>query len=128
MNDKKHLLIGVNDVDEQVRQQQEMHRAEEEAVIFSRMKALSGGMIAFYTVDLETDDYYLYNASEDFFALGTATLGSDFFGVAIEDVVNIGDLVRVKVLEVDRMGKISLSLKDAEKTLVPVLISTIEEK
>ena len=26
----------------------------------------------------------------------------------------IGDTVRVKVLEVDRMGKISLSLKDAE--------------
>ena len=33
----------------------------------------------------------------------------------VEDVVNIGDLVRVKVLEVDRMGKISLSLKDADK-------------
>ncbi len=32
----------------------------------------------------------------------------------VEDVVNIGDKVRVKVLEVDRMGKISLSLKDAE--------------
>ena len=33
----------------------------------------------------------------------------------VEDVVNIGDNVRVKVLEVDRMGKISLSLKDADK-------------
>ena len=32
----------------------------------------------------------------------------------VEDVVNIGDVVRVKVLEIDRMGKISLSLKDAE--------------
>ncbi len=32
----------------------------------------------------------------------------------VEDVVNIGDVVRVKVLEVDRMGKISLSLKDAD--------------
>ncbi len=32
----------------------------------------------------------------------------------VEDVVNIGDAVRVKVLEVDRMGKISLSLKDAD--------------
>ncbi|MCM1497335.1 MAG: polyribonucleotide nucleotidyltransferase [Clostridium sp.] len=31
----------------------------------------------------------------------------------VEDVVNIGDVVKVKVLEVDRMGKISLSLKDA---------------
>ncbi len=32
----------------------------------------------------------------------------------VEDVVNIGDKVRVKVLEIDRMGKISLSLKDAD--------------
>ena len=31
----------------------------------------------------------------------------------VEDVVNIGDVVKVKVLEIDRMGKISLSLKDA---------------
>ncbi len=32
----------------------------------------------------------------------------------VEDVVNIGDVIRVKVLEIDRMGKISLSLKDVE--------------
>ena len=31
----------------------------------------------------------------------------------VEDVVNIGDTVKVKVLDIDRMGKISLSLKDA---------------
>lgn len=33
----------------------------------------------------------------------------------VEDVVNIGDKVRVKVLEVGPMGKISLSLKDVEQ-------------
>ena len=33
----------------------------------------------------------------------------------VEDVVNIGDEVRVKVLDIDRMGKISLSLKDAQE-------------
>ena len=33
----------------------------------------------------------------------------------VEDVVNIGDTVKVKVLEIDRMGKISLSLKDVEE-------------
>ena len=32
----------------------------------------------------------------------------------VEDVVNIGDVVNVKVLEIDRMGKISLSLKDVD--------------
>ena len=38
----------------------------------------------------------------------------------VEDVVNIGDEVTVKVLEIDRMGRINLSMKDvaqeAEKT------------
>ena len=35
----------------------------------------------------------------------------------VEDVVNIGDMVTVKVLDVDKMGKISLSMKpgDLEK-------------
>ncbi len=87
--DKKHLLIGVSDVDAQIRQQQEIHKAEEDAIIFSRMMALSGSFIAFYTVDPVTDDYYLYNASEDFFALDTKTFGTDFFESAIEDVKNI---------------------------------------
>ncbi len=32
----------------------------------------------------------------------------------VEDVVNIGDVVKVKVLEIS-MGKISLSLKDVEQ-------------
>ena len=30
----------------------------------------------------------------------------------VEDVVNIGDIVNVKVLDVDRMGKISLRLEE----------------
>ncbi len=32
----------------------------------------------------------------------------------VEDVVNIGDVVKVKVLEVDKMGRINLSIKDVE--------------
>lgn len=33
----------------------------------------------------------------------------------VEDVVNIGDDVKVKVLEIDKMGRINLSLKDVEQ-------------
>ena len=33
----------------------------------------------------------------------------------VEDVVNIGDEVTVKVLEIDRMGRINLSMKDVPK-------------
>ncbi|MFA9375181.1 MAG: polyribonucleotide nucleotidyltransferase [Lachnotalea sp.] len=33
----------------------------------------------------------------------------------VEDVVNIGDVVTVKVIEVDKMGRINLSIKDIEE-------------
>ncbi|HIS63650.1 MAG TPA: polyribonucleotide nucleotidyltransferase [Candidatus Scybalomonas excrementigallinarum] len=33
----------------------------------------------------------------------------------VEDVVNIGDEVKVKVIEIDKMGRINLSLKDVEE-------------
>ena len=34
----------------------------------------------------------------------------------VEDVVNIGDEVTVKVIEIDKMGRINLSMKDVEET------------
>ena len=32
----------------------------------------------------------------------------------VEDVVNIGDVVKVKVIEVDKMGRINLTMKDVQ--------------
>ena len=87
--DKKYLIIGVNDVDAQVREHQEMMRAEEEMTIFSRIKALSGSFIAFYTVDLLTDDYYLYDASQDFSAIVSENVGSDFFATGLRESENV---------------------------------------
>ena len=83
--DKKHLIIGVNDVDDEVRENQEMMRAAEALTIFSRIKALSGSYVAFYTVDLLTDDYYLYDATQDFSDMVAEKVGSDFFGVGLDE-------------------------------------------
>ena len=89
--DKKHLIIGINDVDAEVREHQEMMRAEEELAVFSRIKALSGSYIAFYTVDLLTDDYYLYDASQDFSDIVSERVGSDFFGIGLEEALHVID-------------------------------------
>ena len=32
----------------------------------------------------------------------------------VEDVVNIGDVVKVKVIEVDKMGRINLTMRDVQ--------------
>ena len=89
--DRKHLIIGINDVDADIREHQEMMRAEEELTIFSRIKALSGSYIAFYTVDLLTDDYYLYDASQDFSDIVSERVGSDFFGIGLEEAILVLD-------------------------------------
>ena len=36
----------------------------------------------------------------------------------VEDVVSLGDEITVKVMEIDRMGRINLSRKDAIKDLM----------
>ena len=33
---------------------------------------------------------------------------------SVEDVVNVGDVIKVKVIEIDEKGRINLSKKDAE--------------
>ncbi len=33
----------------------------------------------------------------------------------VEDVVSVGDAVRVKLLEIDNQGRLNLSVKDADK-------------
>ena len=37
----------------------------------------------------------------------------------VEDVVNIGDVVKVKVVEIDKMGRINLTMRDVDKPGVP---------
>jgi polyribonucleotide nucleotidyltransferase len=35
----------------------------------------------------------------------------------VDDIVKVGDIVNIKILEIDREGKIRLSIKEAEKEL-----------
>jgi hypothetical protein len=44
-----------------------------------RVMALSDGYIALYTVDLQTEQYAEFSASEDLDSLGVANEGDDFF-------------------------------------------------
>ena len=43
----------------------------------------------------------------------------------VEDVVDIGDMVTVKVLDVDKMGKISLSMKPVSYTHLSVDVEDV---
>lgn len=51
---------------------------------YARVMALSGDYLSLYTVELENDRYYEYNATNEFKTLGLSLTGEDFFGKALE--------------------------------------------
>ncbi|MBR5115486.1 MAG: EAL domain-containing protein, partial [Lachnospiraceae bacterium] len=77
--DDRHIIIGVNNVDAQMRQQETIDRLKEEQITFSRISALMGNFIAIYTVNPETGAYMEYSGTDEYDRLQTPKLGTDFF-------------------------------------------------
>ena len=72
-----HIMIGVNNVDAQMKHQEAYERVKEERITYSRISALTGDYLYIYTVDPETDDYLEYSATGE--GLGLAKKGENFF-------------------------------------------------
>ena len=76
---KDEIIIGISNVDGQMRQQETLERLREETVTYSRISALMGDFIVIYTVDPVTGNYMQYSASHEFSDLQTSKAGIDFF-------------------------------------------------
>ena len=83
--DGNYIIIGVNNVDAQMKHQEELERIKEERITYSRITALAGDYIAIYTVDPVTDYFIEYSATKDYEGLGFAKRGENFFETSIED-------------------------------------------
>ncbi len=89
MDDNRYIVIGVTNVDEQVKQQRAAQRLQEEQIAYSRVSALTGNYICIYVVVPETGRYREFSASEGFDSFGVPKEGEDFFGSARENTKNI---------------------------------------
>ena len=78
-DDDRFIVIGVTDIDEQMKQRQAEERMKEERALYDRIHALTGNFIAIYMVDPETDSYRALGAADDYERLGQAKEGEDFF-------------------------------------------------
>lgn len=76
---KSHILIGISNVDAQMKHREALERVKEERITYARITALSGDYIAIYTVDPETDHYTEYSSTSDYEGLGLAKEGKHFF-------------------------------------------------
>jgi len=84
--DDDHIIIGVNNVDTQMRQQEMLERLKEEQTTYSRIAALMGNFVAIYTVDPESGYYMQYSASTEYSSLGTSRVGQDFFADSLDEI------------------------------------------
>ncbi len=74
-----HIMIGVNNVEAQMRHQEAYERVKEERTTYARISALTGDYLYIYTVDPETDSYMEYSAAKDGEGFGLAKTGENFF-------------------------------------------------
>ena len=85
MHGGNRIILGVSNIDAQMKQQEEARRLRQEKVALGRIAALSPDYIVLYTVDPETGRYTQYNPSKGFADFGLATYGEDFFTDVVLD-------------------------------------------
>lgn len=86
-NDESHVIIGVSNVDNEMKHKTELAKIREERATYSKIKALTGDYLSFYTVDPVTNSFIEYSAASEYEDLGYETKGDDFFSEARKEAV-----------------------------------------
>lgn len=78
-----HIVIGISSVDEQMKAMEAFEMAHHASITFGRVAtALAGDYFSIYVVDLDTDRFVEYFATEEYDKLGVEKTGEDFFNVS----------------------------------------------
>ena len=88
-DDERFIIIGIADVDDEVKQRLAVERVKEEQVAYARLRALAGDFLGLYSVVPETGEYHEYSATSSFSDLGSPREGSDFFADSREQVRHV---------------------------------------
>ena len=78
-NDSNHIIIGVTNVDAQMKDRIYAENEKEEKKAYMRLNAFSRNLLVLYIIDPETDEYTQFSASDDFNSLGISKKGKNFF-------------------------------------------------
>ena len=121
-DDDRYIVIGVTDIDEQMKQRRAEERMKEERAVYDRLHTLTGNFIAIYVVEPETDRYRETGAADDYKRLWQAKEGENFFETSRESAhsviysedVNLFLSVFTKenvMAEIERSGIFSLTYR-----------------
>ena len=140
--DRKHIIVGVSNVDAQMRQKEAMARLQAEQTTYSRIKALTRGFICIYTIDPVTGCFSEYSVTGDYAGLGLEKEGDDFWAssqrestrhIYPEDVEKFQTmLTRKKVFEeIEKQGIFTMQYRmylGGEPKYVTLQGALVEEK
>ena len=83
--DNRHIIIGISNIDSQVKGALAAKRAIEERKSYQRLSALNGNLIVLYYVNLENEQYTEFSSSREYKDLGIANQGTEFFQTTYEN-------------------------------------------
>lgn len=118
-DDENHIIIGMNNVDTQMKEREAFERIKEERITYSRVAALAGDYLCIYTVDPKTDHYLEYGATPDYESLDLSKEGDDFFVHAREE--SLRTVYSKDVSYFNRMFRKERILREIERNRVFVI-------
>ena len=78
-DDNRYMIMGITDVNEQMKEHNAAAQIKEEQIAYDRISALAGDFFCIYVVVPETGQYREFNASDDFDLFEHHGNGQDFF-------------------------------------------------
>ena len=89
-DDPKHIVVGVNNIDAQVKRREEDDNKRRESLMYSRIvRALSKDYYSIYMVDMNTDEYVEYSSAPGDRELKPEQSGSNFFEERRRNVIRL---------------------------------------
>ncbi len=140
--DERYLILGITDVDEQVKHRQAAQRMLEEQTAYDRVSALAGEFLCIYVAVPETGLYREYSSSAGFDAFSMPKEGQNFFSAFRESIIKVvypEDQNRVftaltmenALVEIDNNGIFTLTfrlMKEDEPCYVQLKAALVEEQ
>jgi diguanylate cyclase (GGDEF)-like protein len=89
VDDERCIILGVTDVDEQMKQRNAAARMEQEQVAYNRLSALAGDFQSIYVVNPVSLHYREFSASASFESVARSKEGENFFADSREEVKKV---------------------------------------
>lgn len=86
--DSDHIVVGIRDIDKQIKEEESAKRIKEERITFSRIHALTRNYIAIYSIDPATNHYVETSGSQQYDELGLQKEGDNFFAEVLMNMPN----------------------------------------